>query len=71
MPGEGEPVLLTRIAVALTWILHRLPLALLAPVGSALGSLLFIVGRERRKVCLTNLSRCLPEMTDKERLALA
>ena len=71
MPGEGEPVLLIRIAVAVAWILHRLPLALLAPVGSALGSLLFIVGRERRKVCLTNLSRCLPEMTDKERLALA
>src|SRR5260221_12883647 len=52
-------------------MLHRLPLALLAPVGSALGSLLYILGRERRKVCLTNLSRCLPEIAEKERVALA
>src|SRR2546423_12790707 len=52
-------------------MLHRLPLALLAPIGAALGSLLYILGRERRKVCLTNLSRCLPQMTEKERVALA
>jgi Kdo2-lipid IVA lauroyltransferase/acyltransferase len=63
--------LLTRIAVAVVWILRFLPLALLAPIGSALGSLLYILGRERRKVCLTNLSRCLPEMTEKERRTLA
>ena len=63
--------MLTRITVVVVWILHSLPLALLAPIGSALGSLLFILGRERRRVCLTNLSRCLPEMTEKERLALA
>jgi len=52
--------LLTRIAVALVWMLHFLPLTLLAPIGSALGSLLYVLGRERRKVCLINLSRCLP-----------
>ena len=63
--------MLTRIAVAVAWMLHRLPLALLAPIGSALGSLLYILGHERRKVCLTNLSRCLPEMTEKERAALS
>jgi len=63
--------LLIRVAAAVAWMLHRLPLALLAPIGAALGSLLYILGRERRKVCLTNLSRCLPEMTEKERVALA
>jgi len=63
--------LLTRIAVAVAWMLHRLPLAVLAPIGSALGSLLYILGRERRTVCLINLSRCLPEMTQRERRALA
>src|SRR2546429_5067540 len=52
-------------------MLHRLPLALLAQLGAALGSVLYILGRERRKVCRTNLSRCLPEMTEKERAALA
>src|SRR5258706_2100831 len=70
MPGEGV-ALLTRIVVAGVWILRFLPLGLLAPIGSALGSLLYILGRERRKVCLTNLSRCLPEITEKERAALA
>ena len=39
--------MLTRFAVAVVWILHFLPLALLAPIGSALGSLLYILGRER------------------------
>jgi KDO2-lipid IV(A) lauroyltransferase len=63
--------LLTRIAVAVAWMLHYLPLALLAPIGSALGALLYILGRERRRVCLTNLSRCLPQMTEKERRTLA
>ncbi len=71
MPGEGEPVLLIRISVAVVWLLHCLPLTLLAPIGSALGSLLYVLGRERRRVCLTNLSRCLPEMMEKERRALA
>src|SRR5258708_14183566 len=63
--------LLTRIVVAVVWTLRFLPLGLLAPIGSAVGSLLYVLGRERRKVCLTNLSRCLPEMKDKERVALA
>ncbi len=63
--------MLTRIVVAVVWILRFLPLGLLAPIGSALGSLLYILGRERRKVCLTNLSRCLPEIAEKERVALA
>src|SRR5260221_11988140 len=70
MPGEGV-ALLTRIVVAGVWILRFLPLGLLAPIGSALGSLLYILGRERRKVCLINLSRCLPEIAEKERVALA
>src|SRR6266851_10224617 len=63
--------LLTRIVVAVVWTLRFLPLGLLAPIGSAVGSLLYVLGCERRKVCLTNLSRCLPEMKDKERVALA
>jgi len=42
-PAKGKPALLTRIAVAVVWILHFLPLALLVPIGSALGSLLYIL----------------------------
>jgi len=62
---------LTRIAIAISWALHFLPLSLLAPLGSSLGSLLYILGRERRKVCLTNLARCFPDMPEGKRRALA
>jgi KDO2-lipid IV(A) lauroyltransferase len=64
-------VLLTRFAVALLWVLHFLPLSLLALLGSALGSLLYRLGRERRNVCLTNLARCFPDMPEAGRVALA
>ena len=64
-------VLRTRLAVALVWPLHFLPLVLLAPIGSALGRLLYALGRERRNVCLTNLARCFPGKPEAERLALA
>jgi len=60
-----------RIAVALAWLLHFLPLSLLAPVGEALGAVLYFLGRERRKVCLTNLERCLPDLPEAERVAMA
>ncbi|HEY6722167.1 MAG TPA: lipid A biosynthesis acyltransferase, partial [Burkholderiales bacterium] len=63
--------MLTRIAVALVWILHFLPLSLLARLGEAIGSILYSLGRERRNVCLTNLARCLPELPEAERVALA
>lgn len=63
--------MLTRIAVALVWILHFLPLSLLARMGEAIGSILYSLGRERRNVCLTNLARCLPELPEAERVALA
>jgi KDO2-lipid IV(A) lauroyltransferase len=61
----------TRIALALVWLLHWLPLPLLAAVGRGFGRLLFALGRERRKVTLTNLRLCFPQMDEAERLALA
>jgi KDO2-lipid IV(A) lauroyltransferase len=53
------------------WLLHFLPLALLARAGEALGMLFYSFGVERRRVCLLNLARCLPELAASERLALA
>ncbi len=63
--------MLIRIVIALAWALHFLPLSLLAPVGEAVGTILYFLGRERREVCLTNLARCLPDLTEAERVALA
>jgi len=53
-----------RVALAIIWLLHFLPLALLAPVGRALGLLLYATARERRRVARINLRMCFPEWSD-------
>jgi Kdo2-lipid IVA lauroyltransferase/acyltransferase len=62
---------LTRIAVGIVWVLHFLPFALFARIGSALGGFLYFLAHERRKVCLTNLARCFPQMAERERVGIA
>ncbi len=64
-------LLLSRLAVFLLWLLHWLPLPVLRFLGGLLGRLLFVLGRERRMVALTNLRLCFPEMSEAERIALA
>ena len=63
--------MLTRVVLALMWLLRLLPLPLLAAIGNGFGTLLYALGRERRRVCLINLERCLPELAAGEREALA
>jgi KDO2-lipid IV(A) lauroyltransferase len=63
--------MLIRIGLALIWLLHFLPLALLAPLGRGMGLLLYAGAFERRKVALTNLKLCFPHQTDRERRRLA
>ena len=63
--------MLTRVALALLWLLRLLPLSALAALGNGLGLLLYAFGRERRRVCLINLARCMPELAPGEREALA
>jgi KDO2-lipid IV(A) lauroyltransferase len=53
------------------WLLHWLPLSLLASIGRLFGRSLFVFGRERRKIALTNLRLCFPAMTEAERKVLA
>lgn len=62
---------MTRLALALMWLLHWLPLPALAAAGRIFGRLLFLLGRERRHVALTNLRLCFPEMPEAERRAMA
>jgi Kdo2-lipid IVA lauroyltransferase/acyltransferase len=63
--------MLTRSALALIWLLRLLPLPALAAIGNGFGTLLYAFGRERRRVCLINLARCLPQLSARERDALA
>jgi KDO2-lipid IV(A) lauroyltransferase len=53
------------------WLLHWLPLALLAPVGRAIGLALYALVAARRHVVLRNLELCLPEISLAQRRTLA
>jgi len=60
-----------RLAIALLWLLHWLPLPLLAALGQGLGALLWRLARSRRRIALRNLELCFPEKTAAEREQLA
>lgn len=63
--------MLSRAAVALLWLLHFLPLRLLAPLGRGLGALLFRFAKKRRHIVRVNLALCFPELDAAAREALA
>jgi len=63
--------MLSRLAVFLLWLLHGLPLPLLAAIGRGLGWALFRVAGRRRRIVETNLSLCFPELDDTQRRRLA
>jgi KDO2-lipid IV(A) lauroyltransferase len=55
-----------RLGVFIVWLLHFLPLWLLAPLGQGLGMLLYAFGRERRRVARINLRLCFPQLPEAE-----
>lgn len=61
----------SRIGVAVFWLLHWLPLTVLAPLGQALGMVLYVFALPRRRVVMTNLRLCFPELTVAQRRRLA
>ena len=63
--------MIVRLALGLMWLLQLLPLRLLAPIGRAMGLVLYRLGRERRTVALTNLQLCFPQLDPQARVALA
>ena len=60
-----------RALLAFLWLLHWLPLPMLAAMGRALGALLYRVAGSRRRVALRNLELCFPEKSAAEREAIA
>ena len=60
-----------RLGLALIWLLHFLPLAALARVGTCLGAVLYALARARREVVLTNLRLCFPGLEEPPRRDLA
>lgn len=63
--------MLTRLGLALLWLLHWLPLPLLGALGRALGLLGHAVARARRAVALVNLQACFPQWSEAERRRVA
>lgn len=60
-----------RAVLLMMWLLHWLPLPVLARVGEHIGSGLFVLVRSRRHIALTNLRLCFPDWTEARRHALA
>jgi KDO2-lipid IV(A) lauroyltransferase len=56
--------------LGLVWLLHWLPLSVLAQVGRLVGRALHLFGRSRRQVALRNVELCLPELRPAEHRAL-
>ncbi len=62
--------MLTRVGIAIMWMLHFLPQALLARIGEVLGIVLMMFARERRTVTGINLALCFPSLSQRERARL-
>ena len=60
-----------RLVLFLLWLLHWLPLPILAALGRGLGRLLWHVAGSRRRIALRNLALCFPAWTGDQRRALA
>jgi Kdo2-lipid IVA lauroyltransferase/acyltransferase len=63
--------LAVRLLLGLLWLLHTLPLPVLAWLGRRLGQLLWLTARARRQVALRNLALCFPEKTPAQQNAVA
>ena len=59
-----------RVWVFLFWLLHFLPFRVLVWIGNALGTLLYPLAAERRRIAAINLKLCFPELSDAERTRL-
>jgi KDO2-lipid IV(A) lauroyltransferase len=62
--------MMTRIGVFLFWLLHFLPFPALVVIGNGLGTLLYRLANERRRVATINLQLCFPDMSDEARQQL-
>lgn len=61
----------SHLFIGLLWLLHLLPMPLLAALGRGLGALLWVLARRRRRVALRNIELCFPEQPTAWRRALA
>jgi KDO2-lipid IV(A) lauroyltransferase len=58
---------MSRIGIFVLWLLHFLPLPVLAPIGQGMGMLAYALIGKRRRIARTNLRLCFPELSAAER----
>ena len=63
--------MLSRLLAAILWMLHFLPLPVLAAIGNGLGCALYALAQRRRRIVLVNLRLCFPDLGDRQRRRLA
>lgn len=59
-----------RLGVFVLWLIHFLPFRVIVFIGNGLGSLLYLLAADRRRVGAINIKLCFPEMSDKVRKTL-
>jgi KDO2-lipid IV(A) lauroyltransferase len=60
-------MMLVRLGVFILWLIHFLPFRIIVAIGNGLGTVLYPLASERRKVGATNLKLCFPDMSDETR----
>jgi len=58
---------MTRLGIAVLWLLHLLPFAVIAMIGEGLGYVIYYVAGKRRKIGATNLALCFPAWSEQQR----
>jgi KDO2-lipid IV(A) lauroyltransferase len=61
---------MVRFAVFLLWLIHFLPFRFIVAIGNGLGSVLYLLAIERRRVGMINLKLCFSQMNEDERRRL-
>ncbi len=59
-----------RLGVFILWLIHFLPFRVIVTIGNGIGSLLYLLAAERRKVGATNLKLCFPSLSEEARSEL-
>jgi KDO2-lipid IV(A) lauroyltransferase len=62
---------MSRLVLFFMWLIHFLPLAVVAAIGNALGWVLYWLIAERRRVTRINLAKCFPQLSGRERERLS
>lgn len=62
---------MSRVVFAFMWLLRFLPLGLVARIGEGIGSVMYWLIPERRRVTRINLRLCFPDLSEKKREQLS